>query len=307
MMCLRERPAPFSPAIVLPCTFVATTYSFARAEQLPEQPARDHLALAAVVDVGRVEEDDAALDRAPHDRLGGLLVERPRALLVAAVAHHPEADPRDAEARPAEVHVLHARTLPSGTGRARQKRSSAYAGSGSGDAAPISSSAGACTGRRVRGMKSAAVPAPTATTAETANACVKPASVGIPATALAASTVADTCEPSEAPTERTSALKPVASPVCSGGTTSMIEFGIAANARPIPADMMRLKTTISNRLPCATARRPSPVAVRKPPIASGTLFPTRLPMIPESGPSASIASDPGSSSRPAFVASTPKP
>ena len=45
-----------------------------------------------------------------------------------------------------------------------------------------------------------------------------------------------TCEPSDAPTERTSALKPVASPVSVGGTASTIRFGIAANARPMPIE-----------------------------------------------------------------------
>src|SRR5436190_2891122 len=83
----------------------------ARAEQLLQQPAGDHFALAAVVDVGGVEEDDPGLDRAADDRLGRILVERPWALLALPVAHHPEAEPRDAQARTAEVHVLHARTL----------------------------------------------------------------------------------------------------------------------------------------------------------------------------------------------------
>ena len=47
-------------------------------------------------------------------------------------------------------------------------------------------------------------------------------------TALEASTVAAIWEPSEPPTERMRALKPVASPVWCGGTASMIRFGIAA-------------------------------------------------------------------------------
>ena len=62
---------------------------------------------AAVVDVGGVEEGDAALDGAAHDRLGGRFVERPLAALVLAEAHHPEADARDAQAGAAEVHVVH--------------------------------------------------------------------------------------------------------------------------------------------------------------------------------------------------------
>ena len=66
-----------------------------------------HLALAAVVDVGGVEEGDAALDRAPDDRLGLRLVERPRPLLVPAEAHHPQAHARHAQAGVAEIDVLH--------------------------------------------------------------------------------------------------------------------------------------------------------------------------------------------------------
>jgi hypothetical protein len=81
----------------------------------PEEPAqnapRDHLALALVVDVGRVEEDDAALDRPAHDRLGLVLADRPPALRARAEAHHSEADARDAQPRSAEVHVVHGGTL----------------------------------------------------------------------------------------------------------------------------------------------------------------------------------------------------
>ena len=51
-------------------------------------------------------------------------------------------------------------------------------------------------------MRSATTPAHAATTAETTNASVKPWSVGIPATALAARIVAETCEPRDEPTER---------------------------------------------------------------------------------------------------------
>ncbi len=50
----------------------------AHAEELLQELPGEHFALAAVVDVGGVEERDAALDRAAKDRLGALLVERPR-------------------------------------------------------------------------------------------------------------------------------------------------------------------------------------------------------------------------------------
>ena len=99
-MCLRQRPRPFSPGIVWPWTFVATTSS-SRVRSFLQEPAGDDLALAAVVDVGGVEERDAALDGALDDRLGGGLVEHPRPLRRRAVAHHAEADARDAQTRAA--------------------------------------------------------------------------------------------------------------------------------------------------------------------------------------------------------------
>ena len=83
----------------------------ARAEQPLQHAPGDHLALAAVVDVGGVEEDDAALDRPPDDRLGLVLAERPAPLLAGPEAHHPEAHARDAQSGAAEVHVAHGGTL----------------------------------------------------------------------------------------------------------------------------------------------------------------------------------------------------
>ena len=71
---------------------------------------------------------------------------------------------------------------------------------------------------------------------------MKPESAGtlLPAAALPASTEAVTCEPSDAPTERTTALKPVASPVRSSGTAATIRLGMAAKARPMPTDRIVL-------------------------------------------------------------------
>ena len=76
-------------------------------EELREQPSGDLLAAAARVHVGGVEERHARLDRVPHDRLRILLRELPGPNGRIAVAHHPEADPRDPEAGRAEAHVLH--------------------------------------------------------------------------------------------------------------------------------------------------------------------------------------------------------
>ena len=109
MTCFRESPRPFSPGIVRPCTFVAITSS-SRERSFGEDPARDHLALAEVVDIGRVEERDPALDSPPDDRLCLRLGQRPRPLLDVAEAHHPETEARHAQAGVAEVDVAH---LPS--------------------------------------------------------------------------------------------------------------------------------------------------------------------------------------------------
>src|SRR6187397_781952 len=83
-----------------------------------------------------------------------------------------------------------------GPHRARdlQNSSREYAGSGRGEAAPTSLSTGTRAEIRARGITSATAPAQAATTAETANARVNPASVAIPATALPARIVAETCE-----------------------------------------------------------------------------------------------------------------
>jgi hypothetical protein len=64
------------------------------AEELADQAAGGDLAGALRVDVGGVEERDAALDGAADDRLGGGLVQRPGAIGVVAVAHHPQAHAR---------------------------------------------------------------------------------------------------------------------------------------------------------------------------------------------------------------------
>src|SRR4029453_15021805 len=66
-----------------------------------------HLAGALRVDVGGVEEGDAALDRAADDRLGRRPVEHPRPIGVVAVAHHAQAHARDVQAGGAESDLLH--------------------------------------------------------------------------------------------------------------------------------------------------------------------------------------------------------
>ena len=102
-------------------------------------------------------------------------------------------------------------------------------------------------------------------------------------------------------------LTPVAWPVSSGETASTIRFGIAANARPMPVDITRFQAMISSWVPWASAISSRPAEVMIAPSASGTREPKRVPSTPESGPATSITSAPGTISRPAPVASSPKP
>ena len=106
-MCLRESPPPFAPGIVWPCTFVATTYSSRIPNNCRSEGAGDLLALALVVDVGGVEEEDPTLDGPAHDRLRLRRRKRPLAARRRPVAHHSEADPRHPQSGRAEVHDLH--------------------------------------------------------------------------------------------------------------------------------------------------------------------------------------------------------
>ncbi len=80
-------------------------------EELGQQAAGRHLARPLRVGVGRVEEGDATLDGGADDRFPVVLVEHPRPVAVVAEAHHPEADPRDPQAGPSQVHVLHGHPL----------------------------------------------------------------------------------------------------------------------------------------------------------------------------------------------------
>ena len=69
-----------------------------------------------------------------------------------------------------------------------------------------------------------------------ANAAVKPASVGSAApTTVPVMRLAPICDPTEPPTVRITVFMPVATPVCSGVTTSTMRLASAAKARPMPA------------------------------------------------------------------------
>ena len=112
MTCLRERPRPFSPGIVWHAHLRRDDELLA-GEELRQHPPGDDLALAAVVDVGGVEERDPALDRAPDDRLRVGLGERPRPLSCAPKLIIPRHTRETRRPGVAEVHVLHGGLLPS--------------------------------------------------------------------------------------------------------------------------------------------------------------------------------------------------
>ena len=71
------------------------------------QPPCHHLTGAAVVDIGRVEERDAALHGGPHNGFGLLLTDRPRLVVALSECHHAQTDPGDPEAGPSQIGVLH--------------------------------------------------------------------------------------------------------------------------------------------------------------------------------------------------------
>jgi hypothetical protein len=84
-------------------------------EDAAEHPAGDLLAGAAAVGVGGVEERDAGVGRLADDRLGFRLLQRPRSPgLLAAEAHHAQAQPGHLQAALSESHVLHDPFLPPG-------------------------------------------------------------------------------------------------------------------------------------------------------------------------------------------------
>ena len=107
----RDRPAPFGPVRIRPCTLVAITTS-SRARVVEQRPADDLLAGAVGIDVGGVEEVDAEVERLLDERPALRLAERPGVVAAVglAVAHAAEAEARDLEAGAAEAggrHGLH--------------------------------------------------------------------------------------------------------------------------------------------------------------------------------------------------------
>ena len=140
---------------------------------------------------------------------------------------------------------------------------------------------------------------------------MKPSSVGsgLPATALPARIAALTCEPIDAPTERVSVLKPVASPVCAGGTASTIRFAIAANASPMPVDMTNaprdhgeLRAVVERRAPSRPGARDRRAERERQLGAEAGAERAR-----DRAGEQHHRARPGSISRPAPVASRPKP
>ena len=110
---------------------------------------------------------------------------------------------------------------------------------------------------------------------------------------LAVRIVAVTCVPTDAPTERTSALKP--SPRRSATAGPPRRSGSASRRRRARSrtNISALKSTISAG--CRARRRAAgaPSEAMQTAAASGTLLPKRAPRMPDSGPSTSISSDAG--------------
>ena len=111
------------------------------------------------------------------------------------------------------------------------------------------------------------------TTRLDAAAFSKPLSLGLPAMMLPARIAPLTCEPSDEPIDRTSALNPVASPVSAGETASTMRFGIAEKARPMPVNRTVAKIATSACVPCTSPSSARPSAAMTPPRPSGTLLP----------------------------------
>ena len=82
-------------------------------DQSAQHPPGDDLARATRIHVGGVEERDAALERATHDRLRCPLVEHPGSSRRVAEAHHPERDPRDLQPARPQSQLIDLRAFPS--------------------------------------------------------------------------------------------------------------------------------------------------------------------------------------------------
>src|SRR5262249_38087855 len=80
----------------------------------PQRTAGDLFADAARVHVRRVEEVDAAFDRAFDEGLAGGLVERPRMPLRRSVGHHAETDAGDFQACRTDPDVFHRQKVYNG-------------------------------------------------------------------------------------------------------------------------------------------------------------------------------------------------
>ena len=189
----------------------------------------------------------------------------------------------------------------------------AVAGAPSGEAAPISSSAGACAcGWSSRaGSTTAATPAHRrdARRDDERVACSRSSWQHAPAAMLPARIVAVTCEPSDAPTERTSALKPVASPVCVRRHRLDDQVRHRREGEADAADITTLKQQRPQpALPCATREQQQPERGDEAAERERHLVPKRLPRIPgERAGDEHQRASPGSISSPAPVASSPKP
>ena len=107
----RQAAAVRTPGAHLEVDFRCDDDFIAIETELADQFAGDLFARAHLIDVGGVEVIDAELDRAFEERLGVVVILRPRKNAVLftglAEAHHSEADARNIHARVAEFYILH--------------------------------------------------------------------------------------------------------------------------------------------------------------------------------------------------------
>ena len=117
MIALRDSPRPFGPSRITP-VHLGGQHDLVAAGEVLQRPAGDLLAGPQRVHVRGVEEVDPGLDGLPDQRAAGFLVQRPRMTAAArlAEAHAAQADAGHVHPRPAQRHVLHARSSVSVVG-----------------------------------------------------------------------------------------------------------------------------------------------------------------------------------------------
>src|SRR5262249_18476497 len=109
---VHDRPARQARAVgtrAHPPVHLGRDHDVLATREVLDRPAEKLLARAVGIDVGGIEEIDAAFERALDEGATLLLIEGPGmiAAISHTVAHAAEADARHLEARAAEFHIVH--------------------------------------------------------------------------------------------------------------------------------------------------------------------------------------------------------